>query len=422
MVFARRRVSRPWTDEQCHHYLHREPCPSETLQVDPREETKELQAEALLASGRNLASVGNWEDAQANFQRALALDPELHFNQGLAAQHLAGPALAAKGRNLARSEDRDGAVASFRQAKNLDSSLSLDPETEADKWMAESLYAKGITLADWGNIDEATKSFQEAQRRAPERDKGRMAKDEATALRKAGTSLAKSENVDGAKKAFREAETLDPKPGKNLDPEKEANRLVAEILQESGTSKAKSGDVEGAKKAFQEAEALDPTREKKLDPETEANRLMAETLLADAGRLVKQEGTFKQGQDDYLKAVSVYKNVEELDRDGKIRADALNDLCWNGSLLGHAAEAKVMDACEQAVKLDPKNADNYDSRGLARALTNNYSGAISDFQFFINNAPSNREKYRQDRKDWVEALRKGQNPFTPEVLKKMLAG
>jgi regulator of sirC expression with transglutaminase-like and TPR domain len=42
-----------------------------------------------------------------------------------------------------------------------------------------------------------------------------------------------------------------------------------------------------------------------------------------------------------------------------------------------------MNACEQAVQLDPNTGHWYDSRGLARALSGDYQGAIEDFQFFV---------------------------------------
>ena len=75
----------------------------------------------------------------------------------------------------------------------------------------------------------------------------------------------------------------------------------------------------------------------------------------------------------------------------------------------------VLFACEQAVQLAPDNAGYRDSRGLARALTGNTQGAIEDFQAFVN-SPEFDEQFRNKRKQWIELLKKGKNPFTDEVL------
>jgi hypothetical protein len=56
-------------------------------------------------------------------------------------------------------------------------------------------------------------------------------------------------------------------------------------------------------------------------------------------------------------------------------------LCWAGSLRGYAAE--VMTACDLAVERDPDSGWYRDSRGVARALTGDYPGAISDFEAYI---------------------------------------
>ena len=76
-----------------------------------------------------------------------------------------------------------------------------------------------------------------------------------------------------------------------------------------------------------------------------------------------------------------------------------------------------MFACEKAVKLKPNNLKFRNSRGLARALTENYQGAIEDFQVLVESLKDEDEKARLE--GWIETLKKGKNPFTSEVLEEL---
>jgi WD40 repeat protein len=138
--------------------------------------------------------------------------------------------------------------------------------------------------------------------------------------------------------------------------------------------------------------------------------------------------------DDYLKLAQDAKNAEDqktaeniyshlmeknsTSSDGEIS----NNICWFGSLDGFAE--KVKTACDQAISLaTAKNnkdllASSYDSRGLARALSGDYSGAIKDFQFFVDYSKEAGfyDSLGQQREIWLKNLQAGKNPFTPEVL------
>jgi hypothetical protein len=96
-----------------------------------------------------------------------------------------------------------------------------------------------------------------------------------------------------------------------------------------------------------------------------------------------------------------------------------NNLCWGGSLDGFAAQ--VMPACEQAVALASSPdvvAGDRDSRGLARALTGNSSGAIEDFQAFVDWSKQNGQydTLGKEREGWIAALKRGKNPFDQKTL------
>jgi hypothetical protein len=129
----------------------------------------------------------------------------------------------------------------------------------------------------------------------------------------------------------------------------------------------------------------------------------------------------------------------------EISAQAWNQVCWFGSINGNAQD--IMIACEKAVELALDNDRGFyqDSRGLARALTGDTQGAIKDFQAYINwinreqekSQPESQfdfreyivaerqdwidywEKMKVQRQGWIEALKDGENPFTPEELESL---
>jgi WD40 repeat protein len=94
-------------------------------------------------------------------------------------------------------------------------------------------------------------------------------------------------------------------------------------------------------------------------------------------------------------------------------ARRLSALCWHGSTQGSAAQ--VLSYCDRAVALAPEDGDIRDSRGLARALTGDYEGAIADFQAFLNTLIIDDQLIRQ-RQEWIVELQAGKNPFTQDVL------
>jgi len=117
-------------------------------------------------------------------------------------------------------------------------------------------------------------------------------------------------------------------------------------------------------------------------------------------------------------ALGAFRAAEELDPEFTIPASYSNELCWYGSLWGFA-EA-VMDECERAVALaSPGSVPAYrDSRGLARALTGDFQGAIEDFRIFVRSVVSDED--RATRVRWMDILSKGEDPFTEAELKKLL--
>jgi acetyl esterase/lipase len=124
---------------------------------------------------------------------------------------------------------------------------------------------------------------------------------------------------------------------------------------------------------------------------------------------------------DIDEALRGFERARALDSRLTIRADSWYSLCKSGAIYGRAA--LVMDACDRAVALMPGHGRVHDGRGLARALTGDFQGAIADFEvlvswevFGIQGYPAVSSATRQERAEWIEALRAGRNPFTAEVL------
>ena len=77
--------------------------------------------------------------------------------------------------------------------------------------------------------------------------------------------------------------------------------------------------------------------------------------------------------------------------------------------------------CDKAVESAPSDktkASYLDSRGIARALTGNTRGAIDDFKYYVDNSEDDGESL-ETRKQWIEMLDKGEDPFTDEVLEEL---
>lgn len=121
---------------------------------------------------------------------------------------------------------------------------------------------------------------------------------------------------------------------------------------------------------------------------------------------------------DYVTAITRLEEAIALYSDLEFVEMAWNDICRQGSLDGFASD--VMVACDQAITLAPKSLYALRSRGLARALTGDRTGAIEDFQKVTKpesnfGPPEENERIRS----WIETLESGKDPFTEDVLKSL---
>jgi len=133
--------------------------------------------------------------------------------------------------------------------------------------------------------------------------------------------------------------------------------------------------------------------------------------LIDAGEILARQGVIEM-------ALSTFKEAQASDP-GVISANAWNNLCWYGSLWGYAVE--VMDACETAVALAPEHGGIRGSRGVARAIMGDYTGAIEDFNFYVEWTKEKNEYGLdgQKREAWITELENGRNPFDAELLESL---
>jgi tetratricopeptide (TPR) repeat protein len=105
-------------------------------------------------------------------------------------------------------------------------------------------------------------------------------------------------------------------------------------------------------------------------------------------------------------------------------ASAYNLLCW-----GYALEQAVDTAlpfCEQAVAAAPNEPLFRDSRGVALVLRGDYPAASADFEAYVAWLETEQpgfdwERDLRRRRAWIEALKRGQSPFRPELLETLRA-
>ncbi|MGK7874760.1 MAG: AAA-like domain-containing protein [Xenococcaceae cyanobacterium] len=171
-----------------------------------------------------------------------------------------------------------------------------------------------------------------------------------------------------------------------------------------GEKIARTGNFDEAVATFRKAQEWNPDLD--FDPEAKAS-----IALVKKGVELVKDGKVKE-------AIAAYNKAQNLDRTLVISAKSWNELCWFGSL--HAYPAEVIFACEKAVALEPEHGGIRDSRGLARALTGDTAGAIEDFQAVLELSGGRAKEKRQlKRQLWIDALRKGENPFTAEEIKSL---
>lgn len=148
------------------------------------------------------------------------------------------------------------------------------------------------------------------------------------------------------------------------------------------------------------------------NPDNAVNSIAARFKVQGSRYAVSQESP----PNSIVDALSDYQDAMKLDPEIQIYGFQWNQICFFGAIQGISSE--VLPTCEASVDSAPHHGGYRDSRGLARALTGDTTGAIEDFQAYIawSGSPPRR---KQQRQEWINALQKGENPFTEDLLKEL---
>ena len=228
-----------------------------------------------------------------------------------------------------------------------------------------------------------------------------------------GLALAQQDgDLAAATAKFKQAQKLDTRidvAKLAVNAEKLAAKLAARKLIDRSKKLAAEGDLDGATAKLNQAQELDPSVNfAKLA--TAIDKLVAANWI--------EKGQTQVAAGKVTEALALYDSAKKLYPPLKIDAADWNSLCYSGSIYRRASD--VMFACENAVKLaTAEQKGNYqESRGLAKALSGDRQGAIADFQAYINDPKSN-PNYKDQHKQWIAAIKKGENPLTDKVLQQI---
>ena len=234
-----------------------------------------------------------------------------------------------------------------------------------------------------------------------------------------GDRLAEIGEVNGAIAKYRQACKIDPSinlaiegsSGNDMgEPESRATNLATEALILDGDRLAQAGDAEGAIAKYRKALAIDPSRHDELGKlETRAGSFPRFTNIYD----LILSGSYQEAALQLKEVFAANPSLKEA-----VDTDYLNELCWFGSLNGHAVDVK--ETCELVGELAPENGAYLDSRGVNRGILGDYQGAIEDLEYAIEWFSENGYQHLvEEREDWVLKLKAGQNPFDNATLESL---
>jgi tetratricopeptide (TPR) repeat protein len=354
---------------------------------------KPQSADSYLALGVALTRQTQWSEAEAMFRKYLSLTDKK------------GNAYYQIGKALLGQKKYDAAADAYRQAIQFGSTGNL---------IYEGL---GDALIEQGKPEEAIAAYRKSLE---------IESEYPPVYIKLGDSLMQKKKFEEAITAYRQLIRRDPNSslgysglGQGLAAQQKWEEAIAAYNKALELNNKDAWTFKDRAEAFAKQNKL----EEAIADYNKAIGLEPSNIFALIGRGVAyaRHGNLKSALMDLNRAVQLEPNS----------LTALNSLCWNGSLMGHAN--RVISVCDEAVAVaQPQEKDFYrDSRGLARAMTGNDPGAMTDFQAFIQWTTSDNAKASFDarglqrriarRQAWIQSLQKHQNPFTLTLRQQLLA-
>ncbi len=138
-------------------------------------------------------------------------------------------------------------------------------------------------------------------------------------------------------------------------------------------------DFEGARGQIEKA--LQGESDSEAETTKAAGRLVA-LMLVERGQKLVQAGKV-------IASVTAFSEAQNADPDLELPALAWHQFCWQR--IFYISAFTALNACNKAVELAPDNGAYRESRGVARAMLENYSGASEDFQRYLEWGPENGE-------------------------------
>lgn len=186
-----------------------------------------------------------------------------------------------------------------------------------------------------------------------------------------------------------------------------------------GIARTIAGDFTGAIEDFEFSVAQDVVGG--VDEESLQQRQGWITELNSGQNPFSGEATLYKGvhalyADNLGEAIEYFHQALEIGFELREDVSYWQRLCQDGSIKQVAGQ--VLFACDHAVELAPQDGDVHDSRGIARALAGEYTGAIEDFEFAVTDWAGS-VTYEEDitlRKAWILELQEDKNPITEEFL------
>jgi len=380
-----------------------------TQKIDPQELANKLAAQAFLKKAKDLFYASQSAETITLLKKTARLDPSLQSD--------VTSYLDSFGRSLAKEGILGKSILFFAAANEITPDRLALPLVEANRMFADEQLRKGLELVRAGKINEGLMAYQNAQKHYLEA--------KLDPIKEIGANNWNSLCWGGVLFGDTEDVLFACENGAQLNPG------LGSVRDSRGVARGLTGNIPGAIEDLQafvdwvkvkqdsSSDEIEEARQRQawIERLRVGNNPLFAAVQIEKGNELARLGKIKE-------ALAAYQTGQKLDATVTITGSNGNALCWNGSTRGFAKD--VLSVCEIAVQAAPKDGNIQDSRGLARALTGDVSGAIKDFEAYlkwIETADrSDKAALKVERQRWIEELRAGKSPstiFTKEVLEQL---